>query len=72
MADAGANREFGFVKCYYPVKGYGFIQRARGRDLFFIRTDATAEAILLEGASVSFLVSQEEKGPRAREIQRIG
>ncbi|WAC71039.1 retron Se72 family effector protein [Roseateles sp. SL47] len=65
-------REFGVVKAYLPMKGFGFIRRAKGKDVFFLRTDANAEAVLFEGTPVSFVVSQEERGPRAREIQREG
>jgi len=71
MADAG-EREFGIIKCYLPMKGYGFIRRNVGRDVFFLRTDAPTEAALIEGATVSFLVHADKKGPRAREVQREG
>jgi CspA family cold shock protein len=65
-------REAGTIKCYYPLKGFGFIQRQRGRDVFFFRTDASSEQILYDGAIVSFIVRTEAKGPRAFEIIRTG
>lgn len=72
MGDVEKGREFGVIKVYLPIKGYGFIRRAQGKDVFFLRTDAGTEAVLFEGVSVSFLVTHEERGPRAREIQREG
>jgi CspA family cold shock protein len=73
MAEVDVNAvERGIVKCYYPIKGFGFIQRQRGKDVFFFRADAKSEAILLEGAAVTFHVRQEARGPRAYEIERVG
>lgn len=66
------NREFGILKCYLPMKGYGFIRRNVGRDVFFLRTDAPTEAALIEGATVSFTVQTDKRGPRARDIKREG
>jgi CspA family cold shock protein len=72
MANEESDREFGEVKVYYPLKGFGFIQRAHGKDVFFYRTDAASEAILIEGAVVSFTLKVEQKGPRAFAIVRAG
>ncbi len=72
MATEQAAREFGEIKVYYPLKGFGFIQRVRGKDVFFYRMDASSEAILIEGALVSFTLKLEQKGPRAFDILRIG
>ena len=65
-------REYGVIKAYLPLRGFGFIQRAKGKDVFFLRTDAPTEGVLLEGVSVSFWVSKEQQGPRARDITREG
>lgn len=65
-------RESGIIKCYYPLKGYGFIQRRRGKDVFFFRTDAASESIIYEGVLVSFVLKVEGKGPRAFNIVRVG
>lgn len=64
--------EYGTVKAYLPLKGFGFIQREKGKDVFFFRTDAPAEEDLYEGITVKFNVSIELKGPRARNIVRVG
>jgi len=72
MVTEQMNRESGEIKVYFPLKGFGFIQRTRGKDVFFYRTDAASEAILIEGAVVSFIVQSESKGPRAIDILRAG
>jgi CspA family cold shock protein len=72
MDDVPEAKSFGSIRCYYPLKGFGFIRRAKGRDVFFYRSDASGEEILLDGAQVSFILREEEKGPRAFNIERIG
>lgn len=70
--ESDPTQQSGSIKCYYPLKGFGFIQRQRGRDVFFYRTDAASEEILQDGALVRFSIRQEPKGPRAFEIVRVG
>lgn len=65
-------RSFGIVRCYYPLKGFGFIRRSKGKDVFFYRNDASGEEILFDGAQVSFVLRTEQKGPRAFQIERTG
>jgi cold shock protein len=72
MGDPHPKREYGVIKSYLPLKGFGFIRRPKGKDVFFLRTDAPSEGALLEGSAVSFWVSDEERGPRARDIAREG
>lgn len=72
MDDGREERVLGIVRCYYPLKGFGFIRRERGKDVFFYRTDASGEEILLDGARVSFVLRQEGKGPRAYCVERVG
>lgn len=62
----------GIIKCYYPLKGYGFIQRKTGKDVFFLRTDAQTEQILEDGALVKFILIDDVKGPRAVRLVRLG
>ena len=62
----------GVVNVYYPLKGYGFIRRTTGKDLFFYRDAFTAEELIVEGSLVEFKVEDTEKGPRAVNIARIG
>ncbi len=61
---------YGVVKIYYPLKGFGFITREKGKDLFFYRTSVDDEAALIEGAVVSFEIEHGEKGASAVNIKR--
>ncbi len=63
---------YGTVKAYYPIKGFGFISRERGKDVFFHYRDVRNEADVFEGAKVKFMIADGEKGPRALEIVRVG
>lgn len=64
--------EVGTVKIYYPLRGYGFITREKGRDVFFYRTDIGDEVWALEGVRVQFTIEKSGTRLRARSIQKIG
>jgi CspA family cold shock protein len=66
--------EVGTVKCFFSLKGFGFIAREKGKDLFFFYKDVLAEEDMLEGVKVKFRVdtNAKGKGPVALEVQRIG
>ena len=61
----------GIVKCYFPLKEFGFITRSHGKDLFFMRSDFADEEQIVEGAVVEFLIQTTEKGPRASSVRRV-
>lgn len=63
--------QVGIIKVYYPVKGFGFITRASGRDVFFYRTAAEKEESLVEGSKVRFDVQGSAKGPKAVKVVRV-
>ncbi|WP_423935762.1 cold shock domain-containing protein [Comamonas sp. 23] len=68
------NYDTGTVKCFFPFKGYGFITRERGKDVFFFYKNVKNEAHIFEGAKVKFQTDKNVngKGPFAIEVERIG
>ena len=61
-------KETGTVKWFNAAKGFGFIQRESGEDVFvhFSAIQASGYRSLDEGARVSFVVKQGPKGVLAR------
>ncbi|OQS30884.1 hypothetical protein B0T40_24350 [Chromobacterium haemolyticum] len=72
MTNQSSVPEYGTVKCYFPLKGYGFITREKGKDLFFFFKDLLDEKTIFEGAKVAFSVESTLKGPRAIKVTRVG
>ena len=64
--------EQGTVKWFNNEKGYGFITRENGPDVFVHQTAILAEGYrtLNEGDRVSFEVVQGQKGLQARSVVR--
>ena len=63
----------GVVKWFNAKKGYGFIKREEGQDLFVHFSSITMDGYksLVEGDSVSFEVEETDRGPQARNVQKI-
>ena len=62
----------GTVKWFNDSKGYGFIQRPEGDDLFvhFSAIQGDGCRTLSEGEVVEFDVSQTQRGPEATNVVR--
>lgn len=65
-----AEREKGIVKWFNDDKGFGFIQRQSGADVFvhFRSIRGDGHRSLAEGQSVEFTVTQGQKGPQADDV----
>jgi cold shock protein len=65
-----AEREKGNVKWFNNVKGYGFIERADGGDVFvhYSAINANGYRSLNEGQPVEFTVVDSPKGPQAQDV----
>jgi len=63
-------RVTGTVKWFNGTKGYGFIQREGGPDVFVHHSAIRGEGFrnLEEGQSVEFNVEQGPKGPQATDV----
>lgn len=68
-----ANRETGTVKWFDSGKGYGFITRAMGEDIFvhFRSIKGNGYRSLREGQAVEFIVTEGIKGPQAEDIHIV-
>jgi len=66
-------RETGSVKWYNQKKGYGFILRESGEEIFVHQTAISGSGLkrLEKGANVEFAVVQKEKGPTAVKVQKL-
>lgn len=63
-------KETGTVKWFNAAKGFGFIARENGDDVFvhFSAIEAAGYRTLQEGARVSFVVKRGPKGLQAEQV----
>lgn len=66
-------RTNGTVKWFSQEKGYGFLQREGGPDVFvhYSAIDGNGFKVLYEGEEVEFEVVEEPKGPKAASVVRL-
>ncbi len=64
------DKEKGKVKWFNNAKGFGFIEREEGGDIFVHYSSIKVDGYrtLKEGQQVEFIVSQGEKGLQADEV----
>ena len=63
----------GTVKWFSEKKGYGFIEQEDGKDLFvhYSAIDMSGYKKLFEGDRVSFEVEETDRGPQAKNVQKL-
>jgi CspA family cold shock protein len=67
------SREIGTVKWFDTAKGYGFIQREQGNDVFVHYKNIRGEGhrSLKQGQRVEFTVVQSQKGSQAEDVEKM-
>jgi len=64
--------EFGYVHAFDPFKGFGFIRRKKGKDVFFHYTSIPGdEHTITIGDNVSFEITKTPKGLKAKNVTRL-
>jgi len=68
-----SERQTGTVKWFNATKGYGFIERSDGADVFVHYSSIISDGYktLEEGQKVQFTVEQGQKGEQAQEVEVI-
>ncbi|MCY4531158.1 MAG: cold shock domain-containing protein [Gammaproteobacteria bacterium] len=68
-----SERQSGTVKWFNDAKGFGFIERAGGEDVFVHFRSIRGEGYrtLKQGAQVEFTISETEKGFQAEDVAEI-
>ena len=71
-APADPSREQGRVKWFDPEKGYGFLIRPTGEDLFVHHSEVEGDpSALVPNADVEYVVGRNDRGPNARAVSLL-
>ena len=72
VATSQPDREQGRVKWFDPEKGYGFLVRPTGEDLFVHHSEIEGDLSALEpGGEVEYVVGRNDRGPNARSVRLV-
>jgi len=68
--DPETGKYLGKLKWYNPSRGYGFIARGGGEEIFFHKTNSVQDpANMSEGQWLLYDVEQRSKGPEATDVE---
>ena len=68
-----ADRVIGTVKWFNSTKGFGFIERENGKDVFvhYSAIQGSGYRTLEEGQRVEFTIVEGAKGPQAQDVNLV-
>ncbi len=67
------NKEYGVINTYDPLRGFGFIRREKGKDVFFHYIDVIGgDEKISPGNAVCFSIEKAPKGLKAKNIEKLG
>jgi CspA family cold shock protein len=68
-----SEKQQGTVKWFNSSRGYGFIERENGEDLFVHFNDILGDGLrnLVDGQRVEFVIAEGQKGLQAQEVVAI-
>jgi CspA family cold shock protein len=68
-----SERHSGTVKWFNDAKGFGFIERGNGEDVFVHYRSISGEGFrtLKQGSKVEFTISETEKGFQAEDVTQL-
>ncbi len=74
VSQQDGNREYGKVKWFNVSKGFGFIVKDDGEEIFvhFRSIRGSGRRGLKDGQAVSFVTTQSDKGPQAEDVAAEG
>ena len=68
--DPATGKYLGKLKWYSSARGYGFISRGGGEDIFFHKTNSMGDPVdMQEGQWLLYDVEERQKGPEATEVE---
>ncbi len=65
---SGSKKETGSVKWFNASKGFGFITRGNGEEIFVHFRSIAGQRSLRDGQRVEFIVTQGSRGPQAEDV----
>ncbi len=69
-AETVIEQEEGIIKWYNKKRGFGFVSRQKGDDLFLHESNIQEDVV--EGDKIQFEIGKNEKGPTAINVKKIG